>query len=48
MRKDGTANLPFQPGNLVDDIFFFLPGADDEKAELFVDEVVLFDAGVKE
>ena len=39
-RNDGTGNSPFAAGNLVDDLFFFLP----ESATLFVDEVVLFDA----
>jgi hypothetical protein len=39
-RNDGTAGA-FAAGNLVDDLFFFVP----EKATLWVDEVVLFDAG---
>jgi len=43
-RNDGTANSEFTAGNLVDDIFFFLPGSE---AALFLDEVVLFDAGGK-
>ena len=39
-RNDGTAD-PFTAGNLVDDLFFFVPA----KATLWVDEVVLYDAG---
>jgi len=39
-RNDGTSG-PFTAGNLVDDLFFFVPG----KATLWVDEVVLYDAG---
>jgi hypothetical protein len=42
-RNDGTANSPFTAGNLVDDLFFFLP-SDMDRVRLFVDEVVLFDA----
>jgi hypothetical protein len=48
-RNDGTdpAKAPFAAGHKVDDLFFFVepadPGADD--FELFIDEVVLFDAG---
>ena len=44
-RNDGTANSGFSAGNLVDDIFFFLHTLPDSKAVLFIDEVVLFDAG---
>lgn len=47
-RNDGTANSPFAAGNLVDDLFFFLEGAEPRSATLFVDEVVLFDAGALE
>lgn len=44
-RNDGTANSPFSAGNKVDDVFFFVgPGAGSE-IQLFVDEVVLYDAG---
>ena len=43
-RNDGTANSPFAPGNLVDDLFFFLKGEGSDNATLFIDEVVLFDA----
>jgi len=32
---------------LVDDLFFFVPLSRGAKATLFVDEVVLFDAGVR-
>ena len=39
-RNDGTTG-PFTAGNLVDDLFFFVPA----KATLWVDEVVLYDAG---
>ena len=38
-RNDGTRDV-FAPGNLVDDLFFFVP----DKATLYVDEVVLYDA----
>jgi hypothetical protein len=44
-RNDGTRNSPFAAGHLVDDLFFFLPGDGGGRARLFVDEVVLFDAG---
>lgn len=43
-RNDGTRDSPFAAGNLVDDIFFFLPPESGDQASLFVDEVVLFDA----
>lgn len=39
-RNDGS-DTPFDAGHFVDDLFFFLQG----DAELFVDEVCLFDAG---
>jgi hypothetical protein len=44
-RNDGTANSPFAAGNLVDDLFFLVEGEGARTAALFVDEVVLFDAG---
>src|SRR5688572_26874081 len=44
-RNDGTANSPLTAGNLVDDIFFFLHTPPNSNAVLFIDEVVLFDAG---
>ena len=44
-RNDGTSNSSFAPGNLVDALFFFLEGEGAVRAQLFVDEVVLFDAG---
>jgi len=43
-RNDGTPNSPFIAGNLVDDLFFFLPADAKDSVRLFVDEVVLFDA----
>jgi hypothetical protein len=43
-RNDGTLNSPFNAGNLVDDLFFFVEGEGAKSATLFVDEVVLFDA----
>lgn len=43
-RNDGTSNSPFIAGNLVDDLFFFLPVDTKDSVRLFVDEVVLFDA----
>ena len=46
-RNDGTANSTFSPGNLVDDIFFFVSAKGDKPITLYVDEVVLFDAGLK-
>ncbi|MEW6159561.1 MAG: hypothetical protein AB1813_19205, partial [Verrucomicrobiota bacterium] len=44
-RNDGTANSPFAAGNLVDDLFFFVEGEGKRTAALYIDEVVLFDAG---
>jgi hypothetical protein len=43
-RNDGTANSPFTAGNKVDDLFFFVRPDGEREVELFVDEVVLFDA----
>jgi len=42
-RNDGSQG-PFAAGNLVDDLFFFLPAKSPE-VELFLDEVVLYDGG---
>jgi len=44
-RNDGTPDSVFTDGNLVDDLFFFVEGNGAQNAILFVDEVVLFDAG---
>jgi hypothetical protein len=44
-RNDGTANSPFSAGNKVDDLFFFVTSAPSGDVRLFVDEVVLYDAG---
>ncbi len=44
-RNDGTITGGFAAGNLVDDLFFFVEGEGAATATLFVDEVVLFDAG---
>lgn len=46
-RNDGT-ETPFAAGHPVDDIFFFVEGEGDGDVDLLVDEVVLYDAGVKE
>jgi hypothetical protein len=43
-RNDGSAE-PFQAGNMVDDLFFFVVPDGAEPVELLIDEVVLFDAG---
>jgi len=43
-RNDGIANSPFTAGNKVDDLFFFVSPHSEREVELFVDEVVLFDA----
>lgn len=43
-RNDGTRDV-FQAGNKVDDIFFFVPVNATQRPTLFIDEVVLFDAG---
>ena len=46
-RNDGTES-PFAAGHEVDDLFFLVdaPAGGADKAELLIDEVVLFDAGV--
>jgi len=46
-RNDGTQNSTFSAGNKVDDLFFFVRPEGDWEVELFVDEVVLFDAAAK-
>ncbi|MCI0533894.1 MAG: hypothetical protein L0Z50_01560 [Verrucomicrobiales bacterium] len=43
-RNDGTTKSPFNAGNLVDDIFFFVTGPGSEEAALLIDEVVLYEA----
>jgi hypothetical protein len=43
-RNDGT-DSPFAAGNTVDAIFFFVRPEGRQPVELYVDEVVLFDAG---
>jgi hypothetical protein len=43
-RNDGTATR-FAAGHKVDDLFFFVEPQGDKKVELFIDEVVLYDAG---
>jgi hypothetical protein len=43
-RNDG-GSTPFAAGHEVDDLFFFVEPAGDQEAELFIDEVVLYDAG---
>lgn len=44
IKNDGN-QTPFEPGSLVDDIFFLAWPARGEQVELLVDEVVLYDAG---
>jgi hypothetical protein len=43
-RNDGTANSTFAAGNKVDDLFFFVTSAGAGGVQLFVDEVVVYDA----
>ena len=43
-RNDGT-DAPFTAGDMVDAIFFFVQPTGGQPVELYVDEVVLFDAG---
>lgn len=47
LRNDGTSGpqSAFAAGHRVDDLFFFVEPAADKDVELFVDEVVLYDAG---
>jgi hypothetical protein len=44
-RRNDGGNSPFAAGHLVDDLFFFIEPAGDEKLDMLIDEVVLFDAG---
>lgn len=44
-RNDATRDI-FRAGNKVDDLFFFVTPEAGKEATLFVDEVVLFDAGL--
>jgi hypothetical protein len=46
-RRNDGGNTPFAAGHLVDDLFFFVEPEGDAQPELFIDEVVLFDAGSK-
>jgi hypothetical protein len=43
-RNDGS-DTPFSAGHKVDDLFFFVELEGEEEVELFIDEVVLYDAG---
>jgi hypothetical protein len=43
-RNDG-GSTPFAAGHLVDDLFFFIEPDAEKEPQLFIDEVVLFDAG---
>ena len=43
-RNDGSPGSDFPAGNLVDDIFFFVPARKGAPISLYVDEVILFDA----
>ena len=43
-RNDGAADSPFAAGNKMDDLFFFVRPDGDREVELYVVEVVLFDA----
>jgi hypothetical protein len=43
-RNDGSETR-FEAGHVVDDLFFFVEPEGDQKVELLIDEVVLFDAG---
>jgi hypothetical protein len=44
-RRNDGGKSPFAAGHLVDDLFFFIEPEGDEKVEVLIDEVVLFDAG---
>jgi len=44
-RNDGSPDPTFPAGHRVDDLFFFVEGLTAGSAVLFVDDVVLFDAG---
>jgi hypothetical protein len=47
--KDGKRNdgqvTPFAAGHMVDDLFFFVEPKGKDEVQLFIDEVVLYDAG---
>lgn len=43
--KNNGNQTPFEPGSLVDDIFFLAWPAQGEQVELLVDDLVLYDAG---
>ncbi len=44
-RRNDGGDTPFAADHVIDDIFFLVRPAGDAEVELFVDEVVLFDAG---
>jgi hypothetical protein len=44
-RRNDGGTTEFAAGHVVDDLFFFVEPAGDGPLELFIDEVVLFDAG---
>ena len=43
-RRNDGGSTPFAAGHKVDDLFFFVEPEGDEQVELFIDEVVLYDA----
>ncbi len=43
-RRNDGGSTPFAAGHKVDDLFFFVEPEGNEPVELFIDEVVLFDA----
>jgi len=44
IRNDGTNPSRLQAGNKVDDLFFLIDQKPGEEIQLFIDEVVLYDA----
>jgi len=44
-RNDGTSPSPFAAGNKVDDLFLFVRPDSERAVDLFLDEVVVYDAG---
>jgi hypothetical protein len=44
-KKNDGKQTPFAAGHKVDDIFFFIAPEGDKEANLYIDEVTLFDAG---
>jgi hypothetical protein len=44
-RRNDGGTTPFAAGHKVDDLFFFVEPEGNEAMELFIDEVVLYDAG---